>query len=110
MLEMENKEEILDFELSDEEKTISKDVIKFYLEDEFFIEVEKYLADEDYALAKDAVKGLYILAMEFKLYKLYETLLDIYEDLEAEFYNDVLKHYELMKNEYLRLKEEYKNV
>ena len=51
------------------------------------------LTDEDYALAKDAVKGLYILASDLLLFPLYETLLEIYEDLEYETYADVINHY-----------------
>ena len=92
------KEDIIDFEINDEENTVSREVIRVYLE------------DEDYAMAKDATKGLYLLAMELKLYRLYETLLDIYEDLESELYTDVLKHYEDMYSEYCHLKEEYQNV
>ena len=75
------KEDIIDFEINDEENTVSREVIRVYLEDEFFNDLKKYLEDEDYAMAKDATKGLYLLAMELKLYRLYETLLDIYEDI-----------------------------
>ena len=104
------KEDIIDFEINDEENTVSREVIRVYLEDEFFNDLKKYLEDEDYAMAKDATKGLYLLAMELKLYRLYETLIDIYEDLESELYTDVLKHYEDMYSEYCHLKEEYQNV
>lgn len=104
------KEDIIDFEINDEENSISRDVVRVYLEDEFFNDLKKFLEEEDYAMAKDATKGLYILAMELKLYHLYETLLDIYEDLESELYTDVLGHYEDMYSEYQRLKEEYQNV
>ena len=100
----------LERQINDEENTVSREVIRVYLEDEFFNDLKKYLEDEDYAMAKDATKGLYLLAMELKLYRLYETLLDIYEDLESELYTDVLKHYEDMYSEYRRLKEEYQNV
>ena len=86
------------------------EVIKFYLNDEHFTEIKVFLENEDYAMAKDATKGLYLLAMELRLFKLYETLLDIYDDLEAEFYKDVIGHYEDMYAEYLRLKGVYENV
>lgn len=104
------KEEVIDFEINEEEEKVSEDVIRVYLEDEFFNDLKKYLEDEDYALAKDATKGLYILAMELKLYHLYEALLDIYEDLESELYSDVLKHYDDMYQEYTRLRGVYHNV
>ena len=82
-------------------------VIKAYLEDEFFEGIGEYLKKEDYALAKDATKGLYILASELALFGLYDRLLDLYVDLEYEEYNHVLEHYEAMYQEYKRLKEAY---
>lgn len=103
---MENE---LNFEVIDN-TGFDAEVIRFYLEDEHFHEIKTFLENEDYAMAKDATKGLYLLAMELRLFKLYETLLDIYEDLEAEFYNDVLGHYDEMYQEYLKLKEVYVNV
>lgn len=84
--------------------------IKYYLEDEFFTDLINYLNYEDYAMAKDATKGLYILAQELKLFRIYERLLDIYEDLDAEFYDDLYEHHRLMIEEYNHLKEVYKNV
>ena len=46
--------------IKDEKK--DPEVIKAYLEDEFFYALEGYLDTQDYALAKDATKGLYYLA------------------------------------------------
>ena len=105
-------EKDLDFKVlnSEENDQETKIAIKYYLEDEFFTDLINYLNYEDYAMAKDATKGLHILAQEFKLFRLYETLLDIYEDLDAEFYDDIYEHHCLMIEEYNRLKEVYKNV
>lgn len=86
------------------------EVIKFYLNDEHFTEIRVFLENEDYAMAKDATKGLYLLAMQLRLFGLYEALLEIYEDLDAEFYKDVIGHYEDMFEEYSKLKEVYTNV
>lgn len=72
-------------------------IVNAYLDDEFFGQLEGMLEDEDYAMAKDATKGLYILASELRLFPLYERLLEIYEDLEFETYKDVLDHYGEMK-------------
>ena len=41
-----------------------------------------------------AVKGLYLLAQDLRLFPLYESLLEIYEDLTYEMYGDALPHYE----------------
>ena len=73
-----------------------EEIVNAYLSDPFFSELEQMLEDEDYALAKDATKGLYILASDLCLYPLYEALLEIYEDLEYETYGDVLNHYKEM--------------
>ena len=62
------------------------------------------LENEDYAMAKDAVKGLYILASELCLYPLYESLLDIYEDLEYETYDNILNHYDEMMKKYKKIR------
>lgn len=74
-----------------------KEIVCFYLNDEFFDEIKTYLNNEDYALAKDALKGLFILAQDLYLYPLYISLMEIYEDLCSEYYNEALKHYEEMK-------------
>ena len=71
-------------------------VLHVYLDDEFFDELKEYLQNEDYAMAKDALKGLYILASDLKIFNLYERLLDLYEDLESENYKDLLSDYDLV--------------
>lgn len=78
--------------------------VNAYLDDPFFKELKMMLEDEDYALAKDATKGLYILASELCLYPLYETLLDVYEDLEYETYDVVIGHYEDMIEKYNKIR------
>lgn len=77
-------------------------IVKFYLKDEFFEEIGTFLENEDYALAKDACKGLFILAQDLYLYPLYITLMEVYEDLCEEEYKDVIKHYDEMKLVYDR--------
>lgn len=73
-------------------------IVNFYLDDAFFDEINELLEYEDYELAKDALKGLYILASDLCLYPLYIALLEIYEDIEDENYKEVLTHYqEMMK-------------
>lgn len=74
-----------------------ENIVKFYLADEFFLDMQTYLENEDYAMAKDACKGLFILAQDLYLYPLYIALMEVYEDLEAKTYSDVLKHYDEMK-------------
>ena len=81
-----------------------EETVNAYLDDPFFSELKEMLENEDYALAKDATKGLYILASELCLFPLYEALLDIYEDLEFETYDDVLTHYDEMINRYKKIR------
>lgn len=81
-----------------------EEIVNSYLCDSFFKELEQMLTDEDYALAKDAVKGLYILASDLLLFPLYETLLEIYEDLEYETYADVMNHYNDMFARYEKIR------
>lgn len=71
-------------------------ILNIFLEDEFFIDLKSFLEKEDYAMAKDATKGLYVLASELKLFELYMALIDIYEDIESENYKDLLSDYEKM--------------
>ena len=73
-----------------------EETVNAYLSDEFFRQLEDMLDNEDYAMAKDATKGLYVLASELCLFPLYERLLEIYEDLEYETYTDVMPHYREM--------------
>lgn len=81
-----------------------EEIVNAYLSDPFFDELKNFIEDEDYALAKDALKGLFILAQELQLFPLYMALLEIYEDIEAEFYDDILNHYDQMKEIYKRIK------
>jgi len=81
-----------------------EEIVNAYLADPFFNELKTYLDDEDYALAKDATKGLYILAQDLQLFPLYLALLEIYEDIEEEIYADVMTHYTEMMNVYKRIR------
>lgn len=81
-----------------------ENIVNVYLDDEFFTGLKDYLEEEDYALAKDATKGLYILASDLCLYPLYTSLLEIYEDIEDETYSDCLKHYEEMMKVYKKIR------
>lgn len=78
--------------------------VNAYFADEFFKDMKTMLQQEDYALAKDAAKGLYILASELCLYPLYEALLEIYEDLQYEQYQQVMAHYYEMIEVYERIR------
>lgn len=75
-----------------------------YLDDPFFQELKEMLESEDYALAKDATKGLYILASELCVWPLYESLLDLYEDLEYETYENVIEHYQDAMEKYKKIR------
>ncbi len=81
-----------------------EEIVNAYLADEFFKELEMMLEEEDYAIAKDATKGLYVLAGELYLFPLYEKLLEVYEDLEYETYGDVSDHYKDMIETYRRIR------
>ncbi len=81
-----------------------EEIVNAYLADEFFKELEMMLEEEDYAIAKDATKGLYVLAGELYLFPLYERLLEVYEDLEYETYGDVSDHYKDMIETYQRIR------
>lgn len=83
---------------------VYEETVNAYFSDPFFKELKDMLQDEDYAIAKDAVKGLYILASELCLYPLYEKLLDIYEDLEYEDYKEILNKYDDMLNTYNKIR------
>ena len=73
-----------------------EEIVNAYLGDPFFVELEGFINNEDYEMAKDAIKGLFILAQELYLYPLYIALMEIYEDLEEELYTDVIGHYKDM--------------
>ena len=81
-----------------------EEIVNAYLADEFFADLEGMLDTEDYAMAKDATKGLYILASELCLFPLYERLLEVYEDLEYETYGEVMTHYADMREIYERIR------
>ena len=81
-----------------------EETVNAYLSDEFFKDLKVMLEEEDYALAKDATKGLYVLASQLCLFPLYEKLLEVYEDLEYETYGEVNEHYEDMMETYDRIR------
>jgi len=81
-----------------------EEIVNFYFSDENFKLLGKYIEDEDYALAKDAAKGLYVLAGELRLYPIYQAILEVYEDLEAETYDEIEGHYKEMMNTYERVR------
>ena len=62
------------------------------------------LYDNVFIVLEVTVKGLYILASDLFLYPLYETLLEIYEDLEYEMYGEIMSHYRDMKETYYRVR------
>ena len=60
--------------------------VRIYLADEFFDELKELIRIGDFAIAIDALKGLYILALDLRLMDLYWPLVDIYEALVEEDY------------------------
>jgi hypothetical protein len=74
-----------------------EEALRFYLQDDFFDELKGFLDNNDFEMAKDALKGLYILAGDLKLFPLYESLLEIYQDLLEEEYRYLGERYETMK-------------
>ena len=81
-----------------------EETVNAYLSDPFFVDLKSYLDDEDYALAKDALKGLYILAQELCLYPLYIAILDVHEDIDEECYQDINNHYQEMMKVFNKIK------
>jgi len=81
-----------------------EEIVNTYLSDPFFKDLDQMLEDEDYALAKDALKGLYILASDLGLFPLYETLLELYEDMEYETYEEAREHYNQMMEAYKKIR------
>ena len=71
-----------------------EEVANAYFSDSFFEDIKKYLEDEDYELAKDAIKGLFVLAEELRMYPLYYRLVDVYDDLDEELYKEAREHYD----------------
>ena len=97
----------LDFDLINSKfKDISEyeNTVTSFFEDPYFVDLKSFIEDEDYAMAKDAVKGLYTLALELYLMPLYMMLVDIYEDLEYENYKELLTKYEAMYSKYKEIK------
>ncbi len=81
-----------------------EEIVNAYLSDEFFKDLKVMLEEEDYAMAKDATKGLYVLASQLYLFPLYEKLLEVYEDLEYETYGEINEHYRDMYETYERIR------
>ena len=69
-------------------------IVNAYLEDDFFSEMKTMIEDEDYEMLKDACKGLYILANDLCVFPLYESLLDLYESVEYDEYDNLMDQYE----------------
>lgn len=82
-----------------------EEIVCAFFSDPHFTELKSTLENEDYAMAKDMIKGLSNLSQELCLFNLYYSLVDILEDLEVEEYKDVMKHHDLMFNEYNKLKD-----
>ena len=100
---------MIDLSLKEEKEAIDDRVIKAYLDDEFFMSLQDYLDNEDYALAKDATKGLYVLAQKLELYDLYMALVDLYEDIDGAFYQDIATHYAAVKKIHAQLYKQYED-
>ncbi|MDO4198476.1 MAG: hypothetical protein Q4D13_05760 [Erysipelotrichaceae bacterium] len=81
-----------------------EETVNAYLSDEFFMELENMLIEEDYSMAKDATKGLFILSQDLLLFPMYEALMEVYEDLEYEIYDEIMKHYKDMIEVHKRLR------
>lgn len=65
------------------------EAVRVYLDDEFFDELENYYKNNDFEILKDALKGLYILALEFRIMKLYQAILEVYECVVDEEYKNI---------------------
>ena len=81
-----------------------EEIANAYFSDPFFEDIKKYLADEDYELAKDALKGLFVLAEELRMYPLYYKLVDVYDDLDEELYKEANEHYKDAYETYKKIK------
>lgn len=86
-----------------------EETVNAYLDDDFFKQLKEMLINEDYAMAKDACKGLYILANDLYLFPLYETLLELYEDLEYETYSETSIHYNDVLSAHHKVSNMFKN-
>ena len=97
----------LDFDLINSKfKDISEyeNTVMIFFDDPNFTDLKTFIEQEDYAMAKDAVKGLYTLSLDLYLMPLYLLLVDIYEDLEYEEYKDLLNKYNLMYDKYKEIR------
>jgi len=81
--------------------------LNFYLKDEDFFNLRSYLADCDWAMAKDALKGLFVLAQELKVMPLYFELVELYGDLLEEEYQDIESKYQEIIRIHRLLKENF---
>ena len=81
-----------------------EEALVYYLGDEHFDELGELIKDEDYGMAKDMIKGLFLLAQDLRVYPLYEALLDLYEDITYETYEEMPEHYREMKKVYRKIK------
>ena len=75
--------------------------------DEFFNEMKTMIIDEDHEMLKDACKGLYILANDLYLFPLYEALLDLYESVEYEEYNNLLSQYDQVMERHSKIRKNF---
>ena len=71
-----------------------EEAVNAYFSDPFFEDIKKYLDDEDYELAKDAIKGLFVLAEELRMYPL-SRVNEIDYDVDNTKYN---KYFEQANN------------
>lgn len=93
----------LDFDLiSSKFKDINEyeNTVNIFFEDPHFEELKEFIDNEDWGMAKDAVKGLYTLSLELFLMPLYMILVDMYEDLEYETYKELPRKYDEMHKKY----------
>lgn len=82
-----------------------KENVAFYLNDENFYLLKDYIEAQDLEMSLDATKGLYILALEFRLIKLYEILVELYAKLIIEDYSEINLILTEFDSEVYRLKE-----
>jgi hypothetical protein len=82
------------------------EAVDFFVGDEQFDLIGKYIKENDFALATDATKSLMYLAEDFGLIPLYLALQEIDEDLAAKEYNVLEQRY----MELMDLHEEFKKI
>lgn len=79
-------------------------IVNVYLEDEFFNEMKTMIEENDFEMLKDACKGLYVLANDLYLMPLYESLIDLYECVEYEDYNNLMKEYNTVMDRHTKIR------